>query len=50
MPRIWSGVNVQPQEAPFVVDIQLTNGQGHYCGGFIYNWDWVVTAAGCVAP
>ena len=31
---------------PFVAQIQI-NGK-HWCSGFIYNYDWIVTTASCV--
>jgi len=38
---------IQPGDYPFMVSIEI--GGNHTCGGFIYNQEWVITAASCVA-
>lgn len=38
---------IQPDDYPFMVSIEI--GGNHTCGGFIYNEEWVITAASCVA-
>lgn len=40
------GIQASSGEFPYVVSV-MYNGQ-HHCGGFIYNLQWVITAASCV--
>ncbi|KZS10360.1 Uncharacterized protein APZ42_025182 [Daphnia magna] len=44
--RIMGGIQASSGEFPYVVSV-MYNGQ-HHCGGFIYNLQWVITAASCV--
>ena len=49
--RIVGGVEAQPNEFPFQVSLQirgLLGGQGHICGGIVYNENWIIDAAHCV--
>ena len=45
--RVANGTQVGQGEAPFVVQIRLN--KAHWCAGFIYNSQWIVTTAECVS-
>ncbi|XP_048515153.1 trypsin-1-like [Athalia rosae] len=45
--RIVNGTDAEPGERPFQISLQTT-GRFHFCGGFILNAHYAVTAAHCL--
>lgn len=45
--RIVGGTEADKNEYPFMVNLKYP-GAGHFCGGSIYNKNWVLTAAHCI--
>ena len=45
--RIVGGVPAMPDEGPWMTSLQSPSG-GHFCGGAIFNHQWVLTAAHCM--
>ena len=44
---VMNGVESEPGEWPFMASIQFAKHQ-HYCGGSVWNADYILTAAHCL--
>ena len=48
--RIVGGVETAPNEFPFQISLQgrgFVGGYSFFCGGTVYNENWIITAAHC---
>lgn len=46
--KIVGGIAARPHEFPWQASIRRRSSNGHFCGGFIINRFWIMTAAHCM--